>query len=141
MTCSSERTVFELAGYREHRQASNVEDRRCFLPASGTPISSRALTEWCPIFGESWQVPQKPGMVSILRSSEAGNACDVHPGVVEQFFAARHRTADARSPCRAHDLVPPVVGDVDGLEEFRGVGNGHTEVAIVVAMAGIKPGR
>jgi len=28
-----------------------------FSPASGTPISNGALTEWCPIFGESRQVP------------------------------------------------------------------------------------
>ncbi len=36
---------------------------------STSPILSGAGTEWSPTFGESWQVPQKPSMVSVCRTS------------------------------------------------------------------------
>ena len=137
---SGERTVFELAGYREHRQASNVEYWRGFFACVGNADIERRLD------GMMSDIRRVVAGAAEARNAfnieiivEAGNACDVDPGVVEQFLAARHRTAMLVHHAALTIVVPPVVGGVDGLEEFGGIGNGYAQVAIVVAMAGVKP--
>ena len=71
---------------------------------------------------------------------EAGNANDVDLRVVEHLFAARYGAAVLAHHATLVIIVAPVIGEVDGLEDLRGIGHRHAEVAIVVAMTGIKPG-
>jgi hypothetical protein len=60
--------------------------------------------------------------------------------VVEHLFAARDRATMLAHHATLVVTVAPVVGDVDGFEDLRGIGHRHAEVAVVVAMTGIKPG-
>ena len=53
----------------EDRESANVQGWGLFLPASATPMFSCALTEWFPMFGASWQVPQEPAMLGWFSAS------------------------------------------------------------------------
>ena len=87
-------------------------------PASGTPMSNGALTEWFPIFGESWQVPQNPGMLSTLRSSlRPATPVMLILVLLNSFLAARHRAAMFAHHVVLMIVVAPNVGNVDVLEQ------------------------
>ena len=137
---SGERTVFELAGDCEDRQASNVEDWRSFLAGIGNADIKRCLDRMVADIRRvvAGAAEARDGFdVEVI--VEAGNASDVHSRVVEQLFAARDRATMLVDHSAFVFVATPVIGDVDGLEQLRNIRNRQAEVAIVVAMAGVEP--
>ncbi len=135
---SGERAGF--AGNREDRQTSNVEDWWCFFAGIRNANVERRLDRMVADVRRVVASAAEAGNgLDIEIIVESGDTGDVDFGVVEQFFTAGHRAAMLVHHPALVIVATPVVGDVDGLEELRGIRNGHGEVAIVVSIARIEP--